>query len=250
MILHFRAGLRAALVVFVAIGSAAARLRSDGRGMRTHSSAVTEGGKGDREAQRALLALSAHRHDDLPAFFKALDHSSPLAANWIRNAFEIRGRPRRYGYPSSPFAAATLEAFVRETSHRPDARRLAYEWLVKVDSASHGPADSRNAFGSQCGVSPRRRRACGWLQAAKVDPKTDKQKAIRLYREAFTGVVHEDQVKEIAAALEKLGQKVNIAAHFAFLTHFSVIGPFDNRDGIGLEAVYPSREGDSPGCRL
>jgi hypothetical protein len=76
-------------------------------------------------------------------------------------------------------------------------------------------------------------------EAAKVDPKHDKQLAVKLYREALGGALDDDQVKTIAQALEKLGDKVDISKHFAFLTQYSVIGPFDNRGGRGLEAIYP-----------
>ncbi len=171
-----------------------------------------------------------------PAILTALDHASPLGANWIRNAFEtVADRALRQKH-SLPVAA--LEKFVRDRSHQPRARRLAYEWLVKVDPSASG----RLIPGMLLDPAPEFRRdavALRIAEAARVDPKVDKPKAVRLYREALSGAIHDDQVKTIAEALEKLGQKVNITDHFAFLTRFSIIGPFDNHDGKLLETVYP-----------
>jgi hypothetical protein len=76
-------------------------------------------------------------------------------------------------------------------------------------------------------------------EAAKADKAHDKPAAIKLYREAFSGALDDDQVKTISQALGKLGEKVDISTHFAFLTQYSVIGPFNNRGGRGLEGVYP-----------
>jgi hypothetical protein len=75
--------------------------------------------------------------------------------------------------------------------------------------------------------------------AAKVDPVRDKPRAVKLYREALAGALDDEQVKAIAQALEKLGEKVDISKHFAFLTQYSAIGPFDNRGGRGLETAFP-----------
>lgn len=232
----FCAVLSTALLTFFAIGSSRiARAATVEESLRVLST-VDKEGKGHGEAQRAMQSLSGASAEDLPAILNALDHASPLAANWIRNAFEtVADRQLRL---KRPLPADKLEAYVRDRSHHPQSRRLAYEWLVKVDAT----ATQRLIPGMLLDPGADFRRdavALRLRQASKLDPQTDKEKAIRLYREAFNGVVHEDQVKTIAAALNKLGQKVDIAEHFAFLTRYSVIGPFDNKSGAGLQAVYP-----------
>ena len=63
---------------------------------------------------------------------------------------------------------------------------MAYEWLVKVDPS----AADRLIPGMLLDPAPDFRRDAVALkidEAAKVDPKPDKEKAVRLYREALSG---------------------------------------------------------------
>jgi hypothetical protein len=198
--------------------------------------AVDKQGAGHEEAQRAMQSLAAADAADLPAILKAFDGASPLASNWLRNAVEtVADRNLQL---KRPLPAAQLETFVRETSHNPRGRRLAYEWLVKIDPT----APARLIPGMLLDPAAEFRRDAVALrmgEAAKVDAAHDKPQALKLYREALSGALDDDQVKTIAQALTKLGEKVDISKHFAFLTQYSVIGPFDNRGGRGLETVYP-----------
>jgi hypothetical protein len=198
--------------------------------------AVDKQASGHEEAQRAMQFLATADASDLPAILKAFDGASPLAANWLRNAFEtVADRNLQL---KRPLPASQLEAFVRETSHNPRARRLAFEWLNKIDSTA--PARLIPAMLLDPAAEFRRDAvALRIAEATKVDPTRDKPQAVKLYREALSGALDDDQVKTIAQALGKLGEKVEISKHFAFLTQFSVIGPFDNRGGHGLEAIYP-----------
>jgi hypothetical protein len=197
---------------------------------------VDKEGQGHPAAQQAMHGLATAKAADLPAMLAALDHASPLGANWIRNAIEtVADRALKQ---KQPLPAQDLEKFARDPSHQPRARRLAYEWLAKVDPTAH----DRLIPGMLLDPAPEFRRDAVALrmdEAAKVDPVIDKPKAVKLYREALSGAIHDDQVKTIAAALDKLGQKVNIAEHFAFITRYSIIGPFDNRGGKFLETAYP-----------
>jgi hypothetical protein len=198
--------------------------------------AVDKQGAGHEEAQRAMQIVVAADASELPTILTALDQAPPLAANWLRNAFEtVADRNLKL---QRPLPKAQLEAFVRETSHNPRGRRLAYEWLIKVDPT----ASARMIPAMLLDPAPEFRRDAVALRisdAAKIDAVHDKAQAIKVYREAFSGALDDDQVKTIAQALDKLGEKVDISKHFAFLTQYSVIGPFDNHGGRGLEAVYP-----------
>lgn len=48
-----------------------------------------------------------------------------------------------------------------------------------------------------------------------------------------------DQVDRAAAQLRKLGQTVDLNEVYGYLTQWKLIGPFDNTDGAGFNAVYP-----------
>ncbi len=198
--------------------------------------AVDKQGAGHEDAQRAMRILVAADAANLPAILKAIDQASPLAENWLRNAFETVAD--RAVSIKQPLPKEQLEAFVRETSHNPHGRRLAYEWLLKVDPTASArliptmlldPAEEFRRDAVALRIS----------DAEKIDAKRDKAQAIKVYREALSGALDDDQVKAIAQALEKLGEKVDILKHFAFLTQYTAIGPFDNKRGIGLETAYP-----------
>ncbi len=198
--------------------------------------AIDKGGEGHLEAQRAMQSLAAADASALPKILRAFDGAGPLAANWLRNAFETLADQNLL--QKRPLPVVEIEAYLRDHSHDPRARRLAYDWLAKVDPT----AKARLIPGMLLDPAPELRRDAVALRisdAAKIDATRDKAKAIKVYREALSGALDDDQVKAIAQALTKLGEKVDISKHFAFLTHYSVIGPFDNRGGIGLEAVYP-----------
>ena len=236
MNIYFRTAAALALLTLIGTGAAWSSPETPLQESLASLSAVDKEGQGHAAAQEAMRGLCSAKAADLPAILSALDHASPLGANWIRNAFEtVADRELRQKHP---LPVDQLEKFVRDRSHQPRARRLAYELLVKVDPST----TDRMIPGMLLDPAPEFRRdavALKIAEAAKVDPKLDKPKAARLYREALSGAIHDDQVKAIAAALEKLGQKVNITDHFAFLTRYSVIGPFDNHDGKLLETVYP-----------
>jgi hypothetical protein len=223
-------------VLSIAVGFARPALANSLDESLAALSVVDKDGKGHAAAQKAMRDLSKAPAADLPAMLAALDHATPLGANWIQNAFETVADRELSQKRSLP--AAQLEQFVLDKSHQPRARRLAYEWLLKVDPS----AKDRLIPGMLLDPAPDFRRDAVALkleEAAKVDSKQDKDKAVRLYREALTGAIHDDQVKTIAAALSKLGQKVDITDHFAFITRYSVIGPFDNPNGKLLETAYP-----------
>ncbi len=59
------------------------------------------------------------------------------------------------------------------------------------------------------------------------------------YREALTAARDEDQIQAAADALKELGEEVDLATHFGFVTEWHLIGPFDNRGKIGFDTVYP-----------
>jgi hypothetical protein len=198
--------------------------------------AIDKQARGHAEARQAMRALATSEGSALPKILQAFDQASPLAANWLRNAFETLAD--RELQAKRPLPAAQLEAFVRQSSHDPRGRRLAYEWLLKVDPT----ASQRLIPGMLLDPAPEFRRDAVALRiadAAKVDAMSNKPQAIKVYREALEGALDDDQVKAIAQSLQKLGEKVDISKHFAFLTSYTIIGPFDNRGGHGLEAVYP-----------
>ena len=121
----------AVLGLFVSFASAA-----DGQmdGLLAKLRAVGPNGVGHREATAAWSELARADADKLPEILAGLDGAGPLAANWIRTAVDaIAERQLQQG---RTLPAAELEKFVLDKQRDPRARRLAYEWLVRVDASA------------------------------------------------------------------------------------------------------------------
>ena len=193
-------------------------------------------GKGHAAAIAAVKELSRGKADSLIPILKAFEDANPLATNWLRGAFAAVAE--REWKQSRKLPASELEAFVKDTARNPEARRLAYEWLVKVDPS----VSDRVIPGMLRDSSPEfRRDAVQRLldRAVKAQEGDKKPEAITLYREALSGAIDDDQVKAIVAPLRELGETVDLQKHFGFLTEWHLIGPFDNTDKKGYDVVYP-----------
>ncbi len=191
---------------------------------------------GSVEAARAWEKLAQADARQLPEILAGLDGAGPLAANWIRTAFEaVAERQLRAG---EELPLLELEQFVGDTSHSPRARRLAYECLV-----GQAPSVGERMIGSwlndpslelrRDAVEQRIRQAAALLADEKQD------EAIGAYRQAFDAARDIDQVKLIANRLKDLQAPVDLAQQLGFLMHWKVIGPFDNTEEKGYDVVYP-----------
>src|SRR5262245_33896264 len=91
-------------------------------------------GQGHRDAAAAWQKLSQAEASQLTTVLAGLNDANPLAANWIRSAAEtIAQRQTKSG---RPLPTADLERFVLQTSHAPQARRMAFEWLAQADASA------------------------------------------------------------------------------------------------------------------
>jgi hypothetical protein len=192
-------------------------------------------GQGNAVASPALKELSQGQSKDLVTILAAFDGANPLAANWLRSAFEsIADRELR---ATGKLPQAELEQFILQTQHDPRARRMAFEWLLKVDA---GAAD-RLIPGMLNDPSVEfRADAVGRLIAAatkfEADGKTEDAKAIFL--KAMAAARDEDQIEAIVKPLDKMGVKVDLPRHFGFIMDWILIGPFDNTANKGFPVAY------------
>ena len=200
--------------------------------------AVGKEGKGNPEAAKAWKELVQHGPAALPEVLAALDDASPIAANWLRSAVDaVAERALSRGDLQAP----KLEEFVRETRHAGHARRLAFEWLVKVDKT----ARPRLLAGmiDDPGAELRREAVDARLKFAEELFDRKDAAALPTYQKLLESARDHDQVKLVAGRLEKLGVKVDLTAQFGFVTRWALAGPFDNTGGIGFTAVNPPERG-------
>ena len=201
--------------------------------------AVGREGAGHDAARQAWKQLAAQGPETLPAILAGLDGASPMAANWIRSAYEsVLDRALK----SAPVAAQPFEKFVEDTSHSGLGRRLAYETLVRLDPKT--PERWLPKLLDDPGSELRRDAVDVLLKKAQTafDAKETKA-ALREYKDALGHAREQDQVKLIADRLKALGEPVDLVRHFGFVTRWQFVGPFENHELVGYAAKYPPEDG-------
>lgn len=191
---------------------------------------------GHAKAAAAWAELARQPAERLPQLLAGLDGANPLAANWLRTAIDAVAE--RQLAAGRPLPAAELEHFVRDRSHDPRGRRLAYELLLRIDPA----AKERFLPHMLDDPSPELRRDAVdrvMEQAQARAAAQDQAGAVALYRQALASARDIDQVAAIAERLRKLGHPVDLARQLGYIVHWKVIGPFDNTGGRGFDQVYP-----------
>ncbi len=205
--------------------------------------AVGREGAGNEAATRAWKEVVRQGPAALPTILQAMDDADAASANWLRTAVDaIAEKALAAG---QPLPAESLEQFVRQTRHNGAARRLAYEWLCRIDAQT--PA--RLLPGMLQDPSPELRRdavAAALKQARGQLDKDDKDAARAAYRRALTGACDKDQVNLIVKQLGELGVKVDVAAHFGFVRQWLLLAPFDNSKEAGFNIAYPPEKGVDP----
>ncbi len=192
-------------------------------------------GAGHHAAQAAWQKLADADASQLPAILVALDDASPLAANWLRAAAEAIVARQLASGGSLPTGA--LEKFLVDRGHSPRSRRLAYEWLVRVDP---GTADRLlPGMLDDPSLELRRDAVARLLARAETKLASDPDGAKSILQDAVNNARDLDQIRAAIAKLKDLGVNVDLSRQLGFITHWKVIGPFDSSGGRGFAAVYP-----------
>ncbi len=194
-------------------------------------------------AATATAALAKSPAAQLPRILAALNQSNDLAANYLRSAIDTivdRTLTAREGLP-----VAEIRGFLLDTHNHPRARRLAYEIIVRV-----APEDAAGLLpGFANDPSVELRFDAVELLVKKADAlkeSKDKDASLAAYKNALAAARHQTQIDKIAAELRALGETVDLPKHFGFLTHWKVIGPFDNTNLAGFDAAYPPEKEIAP----
>lgn len=193
------------------------------------------GPKGEKavEAAAAWQVAAGQGPQAVPRLLEALDSANPLAANYLRAAAEtIAERALREG---APLSAKELEAFLADTSHNGRARRMAYEWLCKLDPTA--PKRLVPTFLNDPAVELRRDAVQRLIDLAA--DAADEARRRETYQQAFAAARDTDQVKLLTDKLKELGVEVNLPRHFGFILRWKLLGPFDNVGQKGYHVAYP-----------
>jgi hypothetical protein len=197
--------------------------------------AVGREGQGNVAALAAVAELAKQPLSAVLPLLEAIDSDQKLASNYLRGAIEeIVARETAAG---KALPLADLEAFLAKTTNDPRARRFAFELIVKAAPERREPLIA--GMTNDPSVELRREAVERLIDAAATALKAEKKdEAKSLYQQALAAARAKDQVEAIRKPLEELGEKVDLAKHFGFLTTWRLIGPFDNKEKKGFPVAY------------
>jgi hypothetical protein len=197
--------------------------------------AVGREGQGNVAALAAVAELAKQPLSAVLPLLEAIDSDQKLASNYLRGAIEeIVARETAAG---KALPLADLEAFLAKTTNDPRARRFAFELIVQAAPERREPLIA--GMTNDPSVELRREAVERLIDAAATALKAEKKdEAKSLYQQALAAARAKDQVEAIRKPLEELGEKVDLAKHFGFLTTWRLIGPFDNKEKKGFPVAY------------
>src|SRR5262249_46469334 len=140
-------------------------------------------GVGNAEAAAAWKELVRAGPAALLPALAAMRDAGPAAANWLRTAVDAVAERELAAGRGLP--AAELEAFLKDRKHDPAARRLAYEWLTRVDKGA--PDRLLPGMLDDPSVELRRDAVARVLTEAEQLLTRDKAAATAAYRKALAG---------------------------------------------------------------
>jgi hypothetical protein len=183
----------------------------------THSQTMLEvqqEGVGHAAAVSALKNLAQQPSTALIPLLSGMDHANPLAANWLRGAFEtIADRTLKKG---SLLPKQELEEFTLDGTHASQSRQLAFDWLVRVDPS----ATDRLIPGMLDDPSTEFRRAVVQRlidAAAKAGKSMHADESREIYRRAFRAARDPDQLDLVFEELTRLGEKPDLNRQLGML---------------------------------
>jgi hypothetical protein len=201
--------------------------------------AVGREGAGHEEAAAAWKAVVARGPAALLPVLGAFRDADPRAANWLRSAADaIAERALAAG---QPLDAKALEGFVSDTKQDGAARRIAYEWLAKVDPAA--PERLLPGMLDDPGRELRRDAVARAIREAEKTLKDDKPAGTEALRRAFRSARDVDQVNGLAKQLKSLGVEIDFKAHYGLIDRWVLVASFDNSGMKGYDVAYEPEKG-------
>lgn len=191
-------------------------------------------GAGIKDAIAAADQLRSLPETEIPRLLEGMAEVNPVAENWFRGViFDV---VRRAGSPPLPM----LEKFAMDRSNNATGRGVAMELIRKQ---APRVAEELIAGCLQDPSLPLREMAVDQaMSRADSLADDDQEAAIQKYREALNAARHPRQVSRILEALEELDVEVTTAEAFAMIPDWTAVAPFDNRGGIGFDAIYPPEQ--------
>ena len=195
-------------------------------------------GQGNAAASQSWSAVAAAGGPDLTVILGAMDGANDYALNWLQAAADTV--VQRETAAGRKLPVADLEVFARDIRHHPRARRVAYELILKAE-----PERARRllpGFVNDPANELRRDAVQLLMDAATNQVALDRPAAVASYRQALLAAREADQIEAIAKTLGDLGDKVDLAQTFGWVTRWKLVGPFDNTGNAGFVKAFPPEQ--------
>jgi hypothetical protein len=210
--------------------------------------AVGPEGEGQAAASQAWRQLAKLDADSLVTILDGIVDDNLQACNWLGMAVDAIGQ--RTLDQERPLPAPALEQFVLERQHASHARLLAFRWLALADHQAPErllPAMLDDPSGPLRSLAIDRllRQARRAEEQASNQPTATRStagNAKQLYRQALEQGRDLNQIRQIIASLQRLGETIDQVHVLGYLVDWHTIGPFDNTGNLGYAKVYPPEE--------
>lgn len=196
--------------------------------------AVGKDGAGNAEAATAWKAVVRQGTSALPALFAGLDKADARGANWIRTAVEAIADGELTAGRTLPVDVLTAHAADRKRGG--PGRKLAFEWLRRVDAA--GAAKLLPGFADDPAPEMRREGVALLITDATAAAKADPAKGLAVWAGVLVAARDTDQIETAARELEKLGVRVDTGRQLGCLRRWFVLGPLDGPGTTGFGTEY------------
>jgi hypothetical protein len=191
-------------------------------------------GQGAQAASYAADMLSKCDAAILPRLLEAMDGDNPVAANFLRQAYE-RIVARELARANPTFNLEALRAYVVDTRHNGKARRLALDLVARLDP------EFAPRFLAQALDDPEFRFqavALALERAAASREAGNRQQERQELLVAFQHARAAEQVLRASRELAALGEEADPVRHLGFIVDWYVVGPFAAPGYSGFDTAF------------
>ncbi|MCD8535264.1 MAG: hypothetical protein LR011_10965 [Verrucomicrobia bacterium] len=205
--------------------------------------AIGPEGEGNEAAMESWGHLSTLPIPAIPTLIEGLRDGSLIGNNWIRLAIQTVMDSQSSAFDDQ--TALNLIRMVTDQSLSATSRHEAYQVIERFKPEV---ADSLVSLFSNDPSLPLRRLSVGRIldQATQFKQDNQTQSAIETYQRALRSARDIDQLETIVRELNQLGQDISIAQAFGFILDWNIIGPFENSNRDGYDAVFPPEKSILP----